>query len=262
MKKRLNPFLTITKLSAMTTNTLTSHLARFRGWLARHWFKTGLVALMLYAVFSKDLSFNISIQSPTQGSEQKVMPESTQRPARKETFTENSALTASTNRLDFLPDWGSADAELLQQLARIDDAERRAFIDRFAHVAQAEQEKYGVPASVILAYSMLYSRAGQAMSAQEGNNYFALPCTGDWEGATQQTANGTCVRRYDNAWMSFRDNSLFLTTGTNARLRVLRGQDYRAWASSLEDMPTNENDELGEQLVQIIEQLGLARWDD
>ena len=119
-----------------------------------------------------------------------------------------------------------------------------------------------MPASIILAQGLLQSLAGQHPAVEKGHNYFLLPCTDDWEGQTQDGERGTCLRRYDNAWMSFRDNSLYLTSGENGHLRRLKGADHREWAEALQHTKGNDNDQLAKQLLNVIREFGLDKFDD
>lgn len=238
-------------------------LGRLWPLLNQHWFKIGLVLLVLYAVLSKDLSFNISIEAPEEPS---VLPEEelqSRRQSRRETLTDNSLSTEATaNRFDLLPSWGDdPNAPLMLLLEQTDESEIEGFINRFAHVAEAEQEKYGIPASIILAHGLLKSMAGQHPATARGHNYFQLPCTDDWQGQTQDGERGACLRRYDNAWMSFRDHSLYYTSGSNGHLRRLQGEDYRGWAEGFELSKANKNDHLAEQLVRVIREFNLDRFD-
>jgi flagellum-specific peptidoglycan hydrolase FlgJ len=145
----------------------------------------------------------------------------------------------------------------------VDDADIQAFVRRFAHVAQAEQDKYGIPASVILAHGLLKSQAGQAQFAAQGNNFFALTCTDDWDDQTQDdpTRTYTCLRKYDNAWLSFRDHSLFYTTGKHTSLRNIGANDYQAWAKALRKSKYNDVKALDDQLLAIIARLSLTQYD-
>lgn len=239
-------------------------LGRLWPLLNQHWFKIGLVFLVLYAVLSKDLSFNISIEAPQEPAEMPDEELQSRRQSRRETLTDNGAAIEQTaNRFDLLPSWGDdPNAQLMLLLEQVDRGEVEDFVNRFAHVAEAEQEKYGIPASIILAHGLLQSMAGQHPATENGNNYFQLPCTDDWQGQTQDGQRGACLRRYDNAWMSFRDHSLFYTSGTNGHLRRLKGEDYRRWAEGLQLSKQNENDHLAEQLVRVVREFSLERYDD
>lgn len=248
-------------------DTSTQPLVIVRLWqfIAQHWFKLGVGILMLYALLSKDFVFNVHIQSPsTPANTPHEMAPPTQK-SRRETLTDN-ATYLPTQQMDLLPHWGDANVRghtLLSQLTRVSDTDIQAFIRRFAHVAQAEQSQYGIPASIILAHGLLKSNAGQAPFTATGNNFFALTCTDDWEDQTQDdpTRTYTCLRKYDNAWLSFRDHSLFYTTGKHAGLRNLDPGDYRAWAKALRKSPYNDVKAIDDQLLTIIERFQLTQFD-
>ncbi len=247
-------------------DTSTQPLVIVRLWqfVSQHWFKLGVGILLLYALLSKDFVFNVHIQSPTAptNAPQEMAPP---QKGRRETLTDNTiADPSATHQMDLLPQWGAADVQghsLLRQLSRVADADIQAFIQRFAHVAQAEQGKYGIPASVILAHGLIKSQAGQVRFAAEGNNFFALTCTDDWDDQTQDAPTYTCLRKYDNAWLSFRDHSLFYTTGKHAGLRNIGPDDYHAWAKALRKSKYNDVKALDEQLLAIIARLDLTQYD-
>ncbi len=253
----------IQKILAMKNETRSFVLGSLWPLLSQHWFKIGLVFLALYAFLNKDLSFNINIQAPESPATQPLEEYQTRRQARKETLTDNGGLQAkATNRFNFLPSWGTDDSKyLILRLNRIEEKQIDDFIQRFAHVAEAEQEKFGIPASIILAHSLLYSQAGQNSFVTNGNNYFGLPCTDDWQGQTQDGEKGECLRRYDNAWISFRDHSLYYTTGQHASLRQLTGKSYQTWAQALEESPNNKTKRLAEQLLELINKFQLGKYD-
>lgn len=55
-----------------------------------------------------------------------------------------------------------------------------AFFKRYAHAAMRQQQKYGIPASVILAQMALESRWGNSSLAQAGFNYFGIKANRNW----------------------------------------------------------------------------------
>ncbi len=220
----------------------------------QHWFKIGLLALGLYAFLSRDFSFRISIQAPSEIPEEGYQSTSN---SRKETLTDNSlSAPQATNHFDFIPDWGGdKKMNFFHELQKVDQTIIQNFIQRFTHVASAEEEKYGIPANIILAHAILKSSAGTSEYVKNGNNYFALACSDNWNGGTQDGHQG-CIRRYDNAWQSFRDHSLFLTTGTYASLKKIDTNNHNAWAKALGQIH-KENEGLNDQLLYIIEHFGL-----
>ncbi len=116
---------------------------------------------------------------------------------------------------------------------KVKDAAKLDFIQRFAKVAGAEQQKMGVPAPLVLAIGLLQMQAHGDQLSQKTNNYFALPCAAAWHGATT-TTKSECYRRYATAWESFRDHSLFITSGNFASLKNLDTKSLKKWAESLE----------------------------
>ena len=233
-------------------------------YLSRHWFKIGLIALLLFVLLRKDFSFSIRMGAPQPKPEQQLEATRT----RRETLTDVSTAApvaekeSLLDKLNIFSGSGSTDEQLqlLKGLKQEDEAAVQAFINRFVHVAQTEQEKYGIPASITLANGLLHSRAGQREAAREANNYFALPCTSDWQGPSA-TYGGQCLRQYDNAWTSFRDHSLYLTTGALSHLRENDKKDYRAWARGLEKAGYGNTPGLARQLEAVIDQYQLFQYD-
>ncbi len=236
--------------------------SKIGAYLRTHWFQFGLGAILLFVVFKKDLSFQINLNAPD-GIEEEESSQPVRRkdPERKrEIFTEKASETTppagEVSRMELTPlSFGSASKTYLQRLAAVDDADKRAYLTRFAQVAQGEQKKYGVPASVLLATAMLMSQAGSSEPARKGNNHFALHCTQDWKGESGQYS-GVCLRHYANAWTSFRDCSLFLTTGPNARL-CPDNTNYKEWAKALGNMGFPGGADFPGQLLTVIETFGL-----
>ena len=141
----------------------------------------------------------------------------------------------------------------------MDEDDMVDFINRFTHVAENEQLKYGVPASIILSSSLLLSEAGSSELSRAGNNFFALPCTADWMGKEDQYG-GKCFRHYENAWTSFRDNSLYLTTYLFPG-KKLPADDHKSWVTALEQVNYAEEPNLAAQLIKIINHFDLDELD-
>ncbi len=147
------------------------------------------------------------------------------------------------------------------ELARIPDEMREAYIRRFSHVAVGEMKKYDIPASIILANSLLHSEAGTRDMAVKGNNHFALPCTLDWLSKSDMYG-GVCYRHFDNAWMSFRNHSVYLETPPFIHLKSLGTKDYKGWAKGLEEAKYSNYENLMQELISLIESYDLTRFDN
>lgn len=247
----------------MSAGTPTNH--KMTGYLQRNWFKLGIAIFLVFILFKKDLNFSVNLRSPA-----KQQQEETGAPTRRakkekntELFTDVKAAKAESNsdKLDvsFFGS-GSRTSKAIDALEKLDDAVVQSYLKRFARVAVSESEKFGIPASVILANAVLQSHAGKRDIAAAGNNHFALACTSDWQGATEDF-DGNCYRKYDNAWTSFRDNSYYMTTGRLSNLKSLKNADYKKWAKALEKADYSNEADLADQLISIIEKYELTKLD-
>lgn len=142
----------------------------------------------------------------------------------------------------------------------VSDYAKENYIARFSDVAQKEGQKYDIPPSIILALAIANSNFGSHTLAQEGHNHFQIKCSQNplTEGLTgQQDIEGTCFSQYQNAWTSFRANSLLLTSPIFEELHAIAKNDYHIWASGLEKMKYPN----AEKLNSIIEEYELAEFD-
>lgn len=142
----------------------------------------------------------------------------------------------------------------------------QSYIDRYKGIAVSQMKQYGVPASITLAQGILESDAGRSMLSVEGNNHFGIKCHSDWKGRTvyyDDDRRGECFRSYGSAEESFRDHSLFLTTGSRyASLFELKVTDYKGWAKGLKKAGYATNPQYADKLISIIELYDLSRYDD
>ncbi|HMX38749.1 MAG TPA: glucosaminidase domain-containing protein [Saprospiraceae bacterium] len=138
-------------------------------------------------------------------------------------------------------------------LPAISDEAAMAFLRRFSNVAVGEHKKYGVPASVLLACSYVNSAAGQRLTAQQANNFFAMPCSPMWQGRTA-SLEGHCYRHYERAWDSFRDFSLYLHEQQwVADARQSAGSDWRKWAAVLASHEVSDVANFEAELRKVVE---------
>lgn len=235
------------------------------GFLQRNWFTICIAILLVFLLIKKDLSFSINMRAPAPQNQEET--EAPRKRAKKEKSTElmtdaqPTKESSESERLDVSFFGSKSQPKATDQLKKLDDATIQAYLKRFARVAVSESGKFGIPASIILANATLLSYAGQRDIASQGNNHFALPCTSDWKGATEEIGE-KCYRKYDNAWTSFRDNSFYMTTGRMASLKDLKNKDYKTWAKALEKADYNEEPNFSNQLVKVIEKYGLTKLDE
>ncbi|MBL4650714.1 MAG: glucosaminidase domain-containing protein [Aureispira sp.] len=145
-------------------------------------------------------------------------------------------------------------------IAALSDDAKENYIARFADVAQGEMKKFGIPASVILGLSILHSNYGVSELAQVGHNHFHITCTDNHlaEGIIgRSTYEEECYIHYQNAWTSFRANSMKLNAAPFKELKLVAGNDYVVWVSGLQKMGLQE----AENLLEVIEKHKLHEFD-
>lgn len=232
----------------MISITYTSYLFSF---LKKNWFQISLGILVVYAIFKKDLSLSVNLQSPTP-TEQNISQK------RKKVMTDVLANGGTkTDQLNIIP---NENLSHKNALINISEEEKIQYLKRFAHVAISEKEKFNIPASVILASALLHSRAGTVDFSKNENNQFALQCDQKWFGE-KTSLNGKCIRKYNSAWLSFRDHSQYITSGKFETLKRLGAKDYKKWSKGLEELNFSNEKKLSSQLISIIEKYKLNEVD-
>jgi flagellum-specific peptidoglycan hydrolase FlgJ len=222
-----------------------------RDYVSRHWFKLSLLLLIIIACFRKDLSLSVRFNSEKENKKVELKKDT------KITAAATNEKVSSTP-LSIIEGFLSKNGKN-EEFPEIDDDTKISFLKRFAQVAVAEQKKYGIPASIVLANALQQSFAGKRELTLKSNNHFALPCTFDWTGGNEQMGS-ECYRKYENAWLSFRDHSIFITSGKFSELR--NSKDYKAWAKGLQSLGyPSGSDNLAEDLIKIIEKYGLNNLD-
>jgi flagellum-specific peptidoglycan hydrolase FlgJ len=142
--------------------------------------------------------------------------------------------------------------------------QQRSYIRRFAHVARAEMDQYGIPASITLAQGLLESQAGNSPLAKEANNHFGIKCF------SKRCKKGHCrnfsddhhkdfFRTYPSAWESYRAHSLFLQKDRYKHLLELPTTDYKGWAVGLKKAGYATDPQYANKLIRLIEGLELDR---
>ncbi len=231
----------------MSAITYTSFISAF---IKRNWFQIAIVLLVLYVFLKKDFSFSFNLNAPSKT--EKIQPLQ-----KKKVMTDAfSKENKSHNKLNILPGEGAA---VSNSLSRIKEETKVNYLKRFAHVAIDEKDKYQIPASIILASAILHSKAGTADFTTNGNNQFAITCN-DWSGETNYVKND-CYRKYNSAWLSFRNHSEYITSGKFERLKKLDAKAYKKWAKGLEELNFSNERDLAFQLINIIERYKLYEID-
>lgn len=152
-------------------------------------------------------------------------------------------------------------ARPLQRFPEIDAAVAENFLRRFGKVTPGEQQKFGIPASVLLAAAYVNSFAGERDMAKGANNYYAMPCSGDWQGRTA-SYGGRCYRQYERAWDSFRDFSQ-LVRGQSwfAEAHKNAGGDWKSWVKALDGKGLSDVENFGAEMEKVIRAYRLFELD-
>lgn len=139
------------------------------------------------------------------------------------------------------------------------------YVLQYKDIAMGNMQKYGIPASIILAQGILESGAGKGDLAMEANNHFGIKCHKDWLGESvrhDDDAAQECFRKYTEASESYRDHALFLV-GKNryATLFTYEKDDYKAWAKGLRAAGYATDPNYPDKLISYIERYNLHQYD-
>ncbi|MBK6932489.1 MAG: glucosaminidase domain-containing protein [Saprospirales bacterium] len=213
--------------------------------IKKRWFTLALLLIFGIALARKNLHFDIK------------QPKAPAIPEKQEKYTRETPASQSAALLHLGNDGAAAPA----RLPEISDATAVAFLRRFSRVAVAEQQKFGIPASVMLASAYVNSFAGQRNCALEANNFQAVRCTAEWGGPVA-TLSGACFRKYETAWESIRDFNLYLQQRNwFNKLKKSAGADWRAWAKGLATHRASDVEDFEAELVKVIEAYRLFELD-
>ena len=143
----------------------------------------------------------------------------------------------------------------------------RKYILRFQSVAIAEQKKYGIPASIKMAQGILESGAGTSRLTNGSNNHFGVKCfaKGCRHTGCVNACDDSCddhFRKYETAWMSWRDHSLILSDPTKRYAKyITKCDDYKCWANGLQKSGYATSKTYAKKLIGIIEKYDLQKLD-
>lgn len=142
---------------------------------------------------------------------------------------------------------------------------RQEYINQYQKLAIGQMEKYGVPASIIMAQGILESGAGNSRLAVKANNHFGIKCHTSWTGPRiyhDDDAKGECFRKYRNPEKSYSDHSEFLRGARRyAFLFDLDPTDYKGWAYGLSKAGYATDPTYPSKLIRIIEEEKLYQLD-
>lgn len=136
-----------------------------------------------------------------------------------------------------------------------------SYIEEWKWIAMANQEEYGIPASITLAQGIHESASGTSKLAREGNNHFGIKCHG-WSGERYMSAKGSCYRKYTQAEDGFCDHARILKSQKRyASLFQLPSDDFKSWASGLKKAGYASAPAYPQLLTKVINDYGLHLLD-
>lgn len=139
------------------------------------------------------------------------------------------------------------------------------YVLQYKDIAMVNMQKYGIPASIILAQGILESGAGKGDLAIEANNHFGIKCHNDWLGESvrhDDDSSQECFRKYNEASESYRDHALFLVGKKRyAALFTYEKDDYKTWAKGLRAAGYATDPNYPDKLIGYIERYNLHQYD-
>lgn len=205
------------------------------------WFKVIIIGLVTYILTQKDIMINFNLNAPIES----VSALSTQ-----------EALNVSSNS-------ANQNANIPVSTTALDVVAVREYIRRFDEVAKVEMEKFKIPASIKMAQAILESEAGQSQFAKQFNNHFNIRCHTDAASAYQtcKETNFGSFQKFSSAWEGWRAHSTLLS-GDKFKSLFSIEMDYKKWATQLQDLGYNQDENYGQQLIAVIEQFNLTKLDE
>ncbi len=239
-----------------------------------NWLKIVVFGILCFIFLKKDLTFQLNLNAPLKVEEavdenQPVLKSRKSKSSQKLTDRPVALSSVTPNKSGFLDKVGFHETTVesqkmppvdVQPVGEIDEWTIGSYIERFSQVAITEQERFQIPASIILANGIFNSFAGQREITLNGNNHFGIQCTSNWKGASIKQG-GQCYRKYASAWESFRDHSHYLNQEKFKGLKKFEITDYKSWAKGLEKLKYGEQLKMSYQLIQLIEQHKLYQFD-
>ncbi len=139
-----------------------------------------------------------------------------------------------------------------------------SYINKYKRLAQLQKEKYGIPASIIMAQAILESTYGNSDLVKNANNHFGIKCNTNWDGVgyyKDAEKRDECYRVYNTPEESFNDHSIFLKRERYNELFKIKITEYKKWALGLKKYGYATNPDYAELLIDLIERYQLYNLD-
>lgn len=272
--------------------------------IGQHWFKIILAIFALHIIFNKDVNIQVNFSDKDHkavadlSNVEKLPASFNMTPAavkpalaaKKEKVTTNLSAIAGASSLEMKPtnekkvainnNLKASQFNNLSFVLNRDYAKKhgvpykivdqkletcRQYVERFARVAIAEQERFGIPASITLAQGLLETDAGASRLAKESKNHFGIKCRKKCKDCTCRNYKDDdefdMFRVFNSEWESYREHSNLLSTKRYVHLKNLSRKDYKGWARGLKKAGYATDKHYAKKLIRIIESLDLYQFD-
>jgi flagellum-specific peptidoglycan hydrolase FlgJ len=166
-----------------------------------------------------------------------------------------------------VPSYLDNSTEILEATTRVKvtTAMVLAYIAKYKDVAKDNMIRTGIPASITLGQAILESGAGTGPLSVQANNHFGIKCHKEWVGPSIRYTDdeeNECFRKYEDASLSFKDHSYFLTSRPRyAELFEFQKDDYKSWAYGLKAAGYATDSKYPDKLIGLIEKYQLNKFD-
>ncbi len=147
----------------------------------------------------------------------------------------------------------------------LNEAAVKQYVSTYHSIAQSCGAEYHIPASILLAQALVYTKAGTNHLAKFPNNHMAVTCLKtDVDNRYQQdnNPNNLCFRKYATVEESYKDYlNRIKENAIYAPLFKLQETDYKGWAMGLQKIGHSTNPNYGTILINLIETYQLTQYD-
>jgi len=244
-------------------------LLALKRWLFKNWMKVGFLSACAFFALQKDLNFNVNFKSKEALSS--TVAATTQPMALNVSNINDQSKTTTTKKGHFLfaPSTSSKGVPtgVEKPIVMTKKVKKQlAYVQKYSKIAQAEMEKYGIPASVTLAQGLIETNAGASSLATKNNNHFGIKCF------SRKCKKGHCsnfsddthkdfFRTYKDAKESFRSHSELLVGKRYRHLKKLGTKNYKDWAIGLRKAGYATDKRYHHKLIRLVEDLHLYKYD-
>lgn len=139
------------------------------------------------------------------------------------------------------------------------------YVQKYSSIAMLCSEQFHIPASILLAQALVYTKGGTNHLVKFPNNHLAVTCSKtDTANRYYQDDNlkNICFKKYDKVEDSYIDYLKRISSNElYTPLFKLSRDDYKGWAMGLQKIGHSTSPTYGSLLIQIIETYHLNQFD-